>query len=50
MNAAYNKKYMSIAGYEGRGHLSFEKHWWYLNGTGARKAATAYIYVRYKAT
>ena len=50
MNAAYNKKYMSIAGSQERDHLSFAKHWWYLTGTGSRKAATAYISVRYKAT
>ena len=43
---AANKKYMSIAGSEERGHLSFAKHWRYLTGTGSRKAATAHISVR----
>ena len=45
---AANKKYMSIAGSVVREHLSFANHLWYLTGTGSRKAATAYISVRYQ--
>jgi hypothetical protein len=44
----HNKKYMSIAGTEACSHLSFAKHLWFLTGTGSRKAATAYISVRYQ--